>query len=177
MLLEADPGMRRVAASLAVAGLLSGCVGSSETTPLITAVGSGTTADVKRVLDSGAKVNEKDYANSTALFSAARRGGLEKLNLLLDGGADIKQQGTGRYTVLMAAAAGQLGVDVVHRLLDAGADPCVRATGQHSSWRTVGEKLVSAEGDLGGPDMYYSTSRECTVMTPEYASGGAKVRS
>jgi ankyrin repeat protein len=120
--------MRWIAASLAVAGLMSGCIGSSRTTPLITAVESGTTEDVKRVLDSGAKVNEKDYANSTALFSAAGLGGLEKLNLLLDRGADIKQQGTGGYTVLMAAAAGRMSVDVIHRLLNAGADPCVRAT-------------------------------------------------
>jgi hypothetical protein len=101
--------MRRVAASLAVTSLLSGCVGSSETTPLIKAVEHGTTDDVKRVLDSGAKINEKDYANSTALFSAARRGGLEN-STFFSTEAPISSRSLPHMTPLMGFSAdGDLG--------------------------------------------------------------------
>ncbi len=95
-------------------------------TPLLMAANSGRDVVAARLLESGAKADQKMQSGDTALIAAASRGRLEILNALLQSGAEVDHRGARRMTALMAAASnGHL--EVVRALLAAGADRRMRA--------------------------------------------------
>lgn len=97
-------------------------------TPLILAVNKGDTAEVRRLIESGADVNAANNAGVTPLMNAGGTGNKEAVELLIQKGADVNHRTSGNYTALMQAAlVGQL--EIIKVLLDAGADPTVQDTG------------------------------------------------
>lgn len=100
--------------------LLASC--SSElNNKLVTAAGDGDTAQVKTLIQQGADVNHKLIDTGTSpLISAARRGHLEVVKVLLAGGANINLIDYGVGTALYwAANDGQL--EMIKFLIDHGA--------------------------------------------------------
>jgi len=84
------------------------------------AAGGGQAACASALLAGGAKVNQKDYAGSTALHWAARYGHLEAIRALLAAGAKVDQPGPNRQTAISwAVEAGSS--EAVRALLEKGA--------------------------------------------------------
>lgn len=90
---------------------------------LFAAVLRGDTAEVTRLLASGADIHAHDARGRTPLLVATREGHNPVVRLLLEAGAEVYVRGeTMGITPLMAAA--QRGdTDMVRLLLEAGADP------------------------------------------------------
>lgn len=99
-------------------------------TSLMLYSGEGQTEKVRRLVESGADLEARDYNDSTALMWAAEAGNLEVVKILVGAGAHINAAIVNGYydgysegkTALMFAAEGGY-VDVVQKLLDAGASP------------------------------------------------------
>lgn len=92
--------------------------------PLLNAVNSGSTEEVRQLLASGADVNAANEVGVTPLMNAAGMGNKDMVQMLLAKGANVNAMTTGKYTALMSAAlTGQ--TEIVKMLLDAGADPKV----------------------------------------------------
>lgn len=71
------------------------------------------------------RVDVTSYSGDTALMKAARRGTMDCLNVLLEGGAAVDHQDKrGRSVLMVAARAGELGN--MNRLLEAGANMTLR---------------------------------------------------
>src|SRR5262249_15730378 len=64
-----------------------------EWTPLIGAVALGSLADVRKVVESGADLEERDWWSRTALLVAIQGGDLDKARFLLERGADKAARG------------------------------------------------------------------------------------
>ena len=93
---------------------------SSSTSPLHTAAGDGSEADVRLLLDSGVDVAAKDGSEGTALHSAARGGRERVTRILLAAKADVVATDCFQSTPLhLATMCGHAGVVAI--LLAAGA--------------------------------------------------------
>ncbi len=95
-------------------------------TPLTKAARDGKTAEIRRLLQQGSGVNEKDGYGCTALIRAAVNGHLEAVRLLLEKGAgvDLKVENDGFTALHCAAYHGH--VEVAKELLRAGASTDIR---------------------------------------------------
>jgi ankyrin repeat protein len=91
------------------------------------AVLTGTTADVRTLLDAGDDPGAANDAGATALMWAA--GDLEKTRLLLEYGADASAISNDGRTALAIASALHGGARVVSLLLDYGSNPVVNRPG------------------------------------------------
>lgn len=89
------------------------------------AVNKGNMAAVRTAIARDpAVVNRPDAFGRTALDSAAAKGDLEMVKLLLESGANPNAQGPMKMTPLTAAVRAKR-LDIVELLLDHGADPTV----------------------------------------------------
>ena len=85
--------------------------------------GQGPVVDLAKFMESGLGVDDGDPQGRTALMYAALMGDLERVQALLDFGADVNATTTDQRTPLMHAAQTVRGsADVVRLLLDAGSD-------------------------------------------------------
>lgn len=91
-------------------------------TSLVRAVAHGQPKLVKKLLDQGAEVNQKDEYGETALSHAITSGNVEIIKMLLDKGAEVDEKDEYGETALRRATRGK-NVEVVKILLDKGADP------------------------------------------------------
>jgi uncharacterized protein len=82
---------------------------------------SGEVAEVARMLDRGARVDETGYMRRTALWYAARNGDVAMVSLLLERGADAQHRPSGIPPLVAAAHSNSL--PIVARLLEEGVDP------------------------------------------------------
>ena len=73
-------------------------------------------------------MNAAKADGTTALFVAALRGDLEKVQLLLEAGADVNAAKADGATALFVAAENSRNSEVVRLLLEAGADMNAGAT-------------------------------------------------
>jgi ankyrin repeat protein len=89
---------------------------------LIAAIKRGDTIAVRRELDRGADIHEKDSQGWTPLFHAAHKGDLHILELLIGAGADINLGSHTGFTALFSAVLGGH-IEVVKVLLTSGAKP------------------------------------------------------
>ncbi|MEW6350864.1 MAG: ankyrin repeat domain-containing protein [Thermodesulfobacteriota bacterium] len=108
----------------------------------------GNVAEVRRLLDLGADVNERSHSGLTALIWAAWRGRLEVTSLLLKRGAHIHVQSVHGFTALNRAARdGHL--EVVRLLLDlgAGVDQRVLSAALGNAERKGAEDVVKLLGE------------------------------
>lgn len=94
--------------------------------PLVTSY-PGNSKIVKRLLESGAKVDEQDAAGNTALILAAQLGRSDSVKLLLEAGANVHLANEHGWTALIHAANSSGSYDeaniteIIKRLLAAGA--------------------------------------------------------
>ena len=99
--------------------------GTGGSTPLMTAALYGDVALLKRLLAAGADPNAANNAGATALMWAAPDA--EKMQLLLDAGADVNARSEDRRSALLITSGSVGAASAVRLLLEYGADP--------SSWR------------------------------------------
>ena len=93
-------------------------------TALMVAASNGELALVRKLLASGAVVDQKNNGRGTALMFAAQYGRREVARLLLEHGAGLNLQGAKGFTALsIAVLKGHL--ELVRLLLDRGADTAV----------------------------------------------------
>jgi mono/diheme cytochrome c family protein len=131
----ADPNAIRLMALIreddrpAIDGLLRGNPGSAKargargSTPLMAAALYGDAALVKRLLTAGADPNATNTAGATALMWAAPD--LEKMQLLLDAGADVNARSDDRRSPVIVTSGIVGAAPALRLLLDYGADPSV----------------------------------------------------
>jgi ankyrin repeat protein len=117
---------------LAVFAVLAatGCNFPRPDTPLAQAAAEGRSDEVRRLLEEGAQVDERDRTGFTALTWAARHGEIEAVRLLLAAGAnpDLRDGYVNGWSPLMHALhKGRTAVVVA--LLAAGADPNLAGNG------------------------------------------------
>jgi ankyrin repeat protein len=113
------PQLRRMWQAIAITAiplLLGGCA-----TTLFDAAKSGNLADARKLLDTGADVNERDSDQWTPLMYAANFRNAEMVSELLAKKADVNAKNVYGWTALMLAAR-KGNKDSVAMLLDAGAD-------------------------------------------------------
>lgn len=95
--------------------------------PLVTSY-PGNSRIIKRLLESGARVNEQDAAGNTALILAAQLGRSESVKLLLEAGANVQLANEHGWTALIHAVNSSGSYDeanmteIIKGLLAAGAD-------------------------------------------------------
>jgi ankyrin repeat protein len=112
-------------------------------TPLHHAVGFGSLATVKLLLDNGADVNAKNRRASTPLHWAIPDE--TKVRLLLDRGADVNAKQADGRTPLYTAASAANDNGILRLLLDKGADPnLATANGQTPLMVAAGRGDVDA---------------------------------
>ena len=111
--------------------------------PLHIAASLGHLDTVQRLLDSGARVDERKEDGTTALHCAATMGHVKIVELLLEEEADPEAAGkSGATALMMAAAMGH--VEVVMALLAGGAEPDTR----HVFGKTTALHLAAEVGRL-----------------------------
>lgn len=86
--------------------------------PVTDAALAGDAAEITRLLDEGAEVDEKGIAGS--LYFAIQRGHIEAAMLLIDRGADVNRESKFGTPLHIAARKGY--TDVLKELLERGAD-------------------------------------------------------
>ena len=122
--------------------------------PLVTSY-PGNSRLVKRLLESGARVNEQDVAGNTALILAAQLGRSESVKLLLEAGANVQLANDHGWTALIHAVNSSGSYDeanmteIIKGLLAAGADVNVidrheKTALDYASRPAIREMLISA---------------------------------
>ena len=130
-------------------------------TPLMYAAGEGRYDVVKCLIDHGADVSQKNFANRTLLHYASEGGNLKVVELILSTskGAQIDEEDSGHRTPLMLAA-GKGHSDVLLCLIDHGVDvnkrDCNERTALHCASENghleVSELLVSKGAEIDVED-------------------------
>jgi len=106
--------------------LLAGC-GHHRDTPLTAAAVRGDAAEVARLLDAGAAINEQNSRGFSALKWAARAGRVDMIPLLVARGADPNLRGGPNDWTPVMHAIHKFRRRSVEALLDAGADVNARS--------------------------------------------------
>lgn len=116
---------------------LTGCM-----TPLTSAARSGDINEVKRLLDEGAEVNEKNDKSGSALTWAVYNGQTDIVKLLIEKGADVngRQDTSGWIPLERAALVGNL--DIAKLLIEKGADIDKALPGLERDGDKAGVKLL-----------------------------------
>lgn len=96
------------------------CQANARITPLMLAAARGNAEMLNDLLAAGAKPDEPDWMNTTALFFAVRGGSLACVEALLNAGANVNACDA-RYSTPLLCAIEQSKADVVHALLRHGA--------------------------------------------------------
>jgi uncharacterized protein len=118
-----------------------------EQVQLSTAVEQGNTKEVKRLLDTGVKINEPVFA-WTWLQIAANKGHLDVVKLLVENGADLNYKHPITKMTALGLAAVDGHTDIVQYLLAKGADPNIKLRGDVSLVRVVRDEGNTAMVDL-----------------------------
>ena len=84
--------------------------------PLMTAASAGNFVLAKKLIAQGAKVYDRDWANTSVLMCAAEGGNLELVNRLIGDGCDVHAVDDAGVTTLMYAAMGG-NLEIVKRLV------------------------------------------------------------
>lgn len=109
----------------AVVGLGALVLDEFLSTPLIRAAKSGNADEAKRLLGSGARVDQRGGINGySALYKAALNGHVDVVRLLLDAGAEVNDPGemdSGETPLIGACRRGH--IEVARLLLQRAADP------------------------------------------------------
>jgi hypothetical protein len=96
-------------------------------TPLLGAAIRNDTAEVRRLLKSGANPNEGQLIGFSPVFFAVINHNIEMLRAFAEGGADLKATDASGSTILMWAAYDEAGrPDLVEELIRLGLDPSAR---------------------------------------------------
>ena len=124
------------------------------------AASSGDLAELRRLVQEGASVNDRSSFNNTALLYAAMHGKRECVRFLIDSGANVNTANDSGYTPLICAA--KIGdAETVAMLLDAGAEvwhalrnedgstPEVRRTALTLAERNHHHRVVELLGGVG----------------------------
>jgi uncharacterized protein len=116
------PSSRRlVALALAVAGLPPGLLAQQASTALVDAAEQGDLAALRRLLDMGTAVDQRDARGRTALLAATHADRVEAARLLIARGADVNAKDAIQDSpFLYAGAQGRLAI--LKLTLAAGAD-------------------------------------------------------
>lgn len=115
------------------------------TPPLMTAVLHGDRAEVRRLLDGRADVNDRNDAGATALMWAVDD--LEMSRLLVDRGADVNARSDDQRTPLIIAAGRHGAAPVVKLLLEHRADANAKAPGQGDKTSPLLEASLAGEAE------------------------------
>lgn len=115
------PMQRRHASTALAASLLLNGARAQDAAPLVDAAGRGDLAQVRRLLDAGAPVEQRDSRGRTAVLAATAGAHLAVVQLLITRGADVNAQDQQRDSAFLLAGASGL-TDIVRATLAAGAD-------------------------------------------------------
>ena len=143
-----------------------GRYGRYGTTPLMYAAGEGRYDVVKCLIDHGADVSQKNFANRTLLHYASEGGNLKVVELILSTskGAQIDEEDNGHRTPLMLAAE-KGHSDVLLCLIDHGANvnkkDCNERTALH---------YASKRGDLKVVELLLSVGAEIDVEDGDHCT-------
>jgi ankyrin repeat protein len=192
----ADPDAARLIASIregagtAIDDLLRGNTrvvharGAYGSTPLMAAALYGDAALVKRLLAAGADPNATNSAGATALMWAAPDP--DKMQLLLDAGADVNARSDDRRSALVVTSGIVGAAPALRLLLDYGADPSIWQPGDPSPvreaarvddaamFRTLLEFGVSLKGPAAVPAAFLRTN--CFKCAELAGAGGPLLR-
>jgi outer membrane protein assembly factor BamB len=159
------------------------CCGSamgqqSQREQLWAAVRSGDVAEVTRLLDEGASVNEPNEIGVTALWIAAGKGKPEIVQLLVDRGADVNVRDLIWYQTPLSTAIRGTSEEIVDCLLNAGAADIEDAAKAMAGMGNVSRlKLMLETGPVGQEvldAMLYSTSEKTPKVRELLIEAGAK---
>jgi ankyrin repeat protein len=128
--------------------------------PLIVAAKNGDVKTTEALLQNGGYIFEADDNNETPLIHAARGRHKAVVQLLLDHGADINEQGMFVASNALCAAAGNDDIDLVLFLLDKGANcPDVALlTATENGCTEIAELLLDRGADIHAKDELCSLS-------------------
>jgi ankyrin repeat protein/mono/diheme cytochrome c family protein len=115
------------------------------TPPLMTAVLRGDRDAVRRLLEDGAGVNDRNDSGATALMWAVDD--LETARLLVERGADVNARSDDERTPLIIAAGRPGSAPIVKLLLDHRADPSASAPGQGGRTNALLEASLAGDAD------------------------------
>lgn len=157
---QANGAQDAQAIQVAQAGRLDSATQKKLNDALLEAAKKGNTAEVQRLLDSGADVEAREEDGDSALSNAACCGNTDTVRLLVEKGADVNAVYKNGWTALMMAAQSQ-NTDTVRLLIEKGADvnarrangdtPLLKAAGHSATARLLVEKGadVNAKDDGG----------------------------
>jgi uncharacterized protein (TIGR02145 family) len=115
---------------------------------------SGNRKEVKKLIESGANIEQRDSSDNTPLIVATYSGHTDIVKLLINAGANIDAQGEGSYTALILAVI-YGNTEMVRMLLDAGADKSITIPGGATAFSKAqdenDEEIISMLNEIQNP--------------------------